>query len=91
MATNDAEPTAWRVEARIGSRVVIKPTPLSPARAWDLVQSLDNEPLSTAVGAVLDQHRQATQARAQALAAELQALHAELAALPAAGDPPAAG
>lgn len=91
VATSDADPTAWRVEARIGSRVVVKPTPISPARAWDLVQALDNEPLSTAVGTVLEQHRQATQARAEALAAELQALHAELAALPAAGDPPAAG
>lgn len=86
VATSDADPTVWRVEARIGSRVVLKPTPISPARAWDLVQALDNEPLSAAVGAVLEQHRQATQARAQALAAELQALQAELAALPAAGE-----
>lgn len=84
LATTDADPTAWRVEARIGSRVAVKPTPVSPARAWDLVRALDNEPLSTAVGAVLEQHRQATEARAQALAAELQALRAELAALPAA-------
>ncbi len=82
MATSSSEPTQWRIEARIGNKVAAKSAAVSPARVWDLVQALENEALSRAVGAILDEQRSAAQARARALASELAAVQAELQALP---------
>ena len=83
VATTPSEPTQWRIEARIGTKVAVKSAAVSPARVWELVQMLDSEPLSRAVGAILDEQRSAAQTRADALAAELAAVQAELQALPA--------
>lgn len=58
---------------------------VSPARVWELVQLLENETLTKAVGAILGEQRAAASARAEALAAELAAVRAELDALPDAG------
>ncbi len=85
VATTPSEPTQWRIEARIGTKIAVKSAAVSPARVWQLVQTLDNDALSRAVGAILDEQRAAAQARADALASELAAVQAELRALPAAG------
>ncbi len=85
VATTPSEPTQWRIEARIGTKVAVKSAEVSPVRVWQLVQTLDNDALSRAVGAILDEQRSAAQARADALAAELAAVQAELRALPEAG------
>jgi hypothetical protein len=82
VATSAAEPTRWRIEARIGTRVAVKSAVVPPARVWQLVQTLDNDDLNRAVGAILEEHRTAAQARADALASELAAVQAELEALP---------
>jgi hypothetical protein len=82
IATTDAEPTQWRIEARIGARVVLRSGSVSPARVWELVGQLADETLITAVGGILDEHRKAAQARADALATELAQDRAELEALP---------
>ncbi len=82
IATAAAEPTQWRIEARIGTKAAVKSAAVSAARVWELVQTLDNEPLSRAVGAILEEQRSAAQARADALASELAAVQAELQALP---------
>jgi hypothetical protein len=82
IATTDAEPTQWRIEARVGARVVLRHGSVSPARVWELVQQLEEPTLITAVGGILDEQRKAAQARADALAAELAKVQAELEALP---------
>lgn len=82
IATTDAEPTQWRIEARVGARVVLRHGSVSPARVWDLVRQLEEPTLITAVGGILDEQRKAAQARADALAAELAKVQAELEALP---------
>lgn len=86
IATTDTEPTTWRIEARVGSRVALRAGAVTPARVWELVQLLQNETLSRAVGAILTEQRSAAQARATVLAAELAAVRAELDALPDAGN-----
>lgn len=85
IATSEAEPTAWRVEAKVGARVALRSGAVSPARVWDLVQLLENETLTKAVGSILAEQRAAASARAEALTAELAAVRAELDALPDAG------
>ena len=82
IATTDTEPTQWRIEARVGARVVLRSGSVSPARVWDLVRQLEDPTLITAVGGILDEQRKAAQARADALAAELAQVRAELEALP---------
>ena len=82
IATTDAEPTQWRIEARVGARVVLRHGSVSPARVWELVKQLDEPTLITAVGGILDEQRKAAQARADALATELAKVRAELEALP---------
>jgi hypothetical protein len=72
----------WKVEARVGARAVVRPTPVSPARVWDMVQGLENEQLTGAVQAHLAEHRRAAQQRADELAAQLAAVRAELDTLP---------
>ncbi len=85
IATTDADPPQWRIEAKVGSKVVLRQGSVPPARVWELVGMLGDHTLSRAVGAVLDEQRQAAQARADALAAELAQVQAELAGLPEPG------
>jgi len=82
VSTSESEPSQWRVEAWVGSRVAVKPTPVQAARVWELVRQLDSELLSSTVGAILQEQRRTTQARADALAAELEVVRAELDSLP---------
>ncbi len=83
IGTTDADPPQWRIEARIGSKVVLRNGSVPPSRVWELVGMLGDETLSRTVGGVLDEQRQAAQARADALATELARVQAELAELPA--------
>lgn len=85
IGTTDADPPQWRIEAKVGSKVVLRQGSVPPARVWELVGMLGDHTLSRAVGAVLDEQRQAAQARADALAAELAQVQAELAGLPEPG------
>ncbi len=82
VGTTDADPPQWRIEARVGSKVVLRNGSVPPARVWELVGMLGDESLIRAVGSVLDEQRQAAQSRADALAAELARVRAELAELP---------
>jgi hypothetical protein len=82
IATTDTEPPQWRIEAKVGARVVLRSGSVTPARVWELVRMLDDETLIRAVGTVLDDQRKAAQARADALATELAEVRAELEALP---------
>ena len=82
LATTESEPVQWRIEARVGTKVAVRSAVVPPARVWEFVRLLDNEALSNAVGAILDEQRSAAQARADALAAELAQVRAELEALP---------
>ena len=90
ISTSESEPPQWRVEARVGSRVAVKPTPVQAARVWELVRQLDNELLSSTVGAILEEQRRTTQARADALAAELEVVRVELDSLPPRSPPASA-
>lgn len=77
------EPNAsWSLEATVGARKAVKATPLTPARVWELVKSLDNPPLSDLVGSQLADYRRATEERANQLSAQLADLVAELKSLP---------
>ena len=80
--TSTDEPGQWRVDAKVGSRAVVKATAVPAARVWEMVQSLDSEPLAEAVRAHLDEQRRQAAERAERLRAELEAVQAELAALP---------
>lgn len=82
IGTTEADPPQWRIEAKVGSKVVLRHGSVPPARVWELVGALGDETLTRAVGSVLDEQRQAAQARADALAAELSRVQAELADLP---------
>lgn len=82
ITTAEGVPPQWRVEARVGARVAVRSTPVSPARVWELIDQLDNELLRSTVGAILSEHRRITQDRADALIAELKAVRAELDSLP---------
>lgn len=82
IATTDTDPTQWRIEARVGARVALRSGSISPARVWELVLGLDDATLTRAVGAILDEQRDAARARAEALTTELARVQAELAALP---------
>lgn len=82
IGTTDTDPPQWRLEAKVGAKVVVRNGSVPPARVWELVGMLGDETLSRAVGTVLDEQRQAAQYRADALAAELAAVQAELAELP---------
>lgn len=82
VGTSDEDPATWRVEASIGARTVVRSSPISPARAWEFVQQLDNAALTEAVSGLLVEHRRITAAKAEALAGELARLQAELAELP---------
>jgi hypothetical protein len=84
IATTDTDPPQWRIEARVGVRVVLRSGSVSPARVWDLVGMLEDETLTRAVGTILDDQRKAAVARADQLTAELAQVRAELEALPGA-------
>ncbi len=84
IATTDTDPPQWRIEAKVGVRVVLRSGAVSPARVWDLVGMLDDETLTRAVGTILDDQRKAAMARADQLATELAQVRAELEALPGA-------
>lgn len=84
ISTAGDESAAWRIQATIGARTTIRPTTISPARVWEIVQSLGEPKLSELVRSLLDDHRRNTQARADALAAELSDLQAELKSFPVA-------
>jgi hypothetical protein len=84
IATTDTDPPQWRIEAKVGVRVVLRSGSVSPARVWELVGMLDDQTLTRAVGTILDDQRKAALARADQLTAELAQVRAELDALPGA-------
>ncbi len=79
ISTTGVENTGWQVEARLGAKVMVKAAAVSPARAAQLVATLDNAALTEFVADVLAEHRAQAQARADRLAQELAAVQAELA------------
>ncbi len=84
ISTSGDHSAVWRVEARIGARIAVRPTVVAPSRVWDIVESLGDEKLSSVVRSLLDDHRRATQARADSLVAQLSLLQDELKSFPAA-------
>ena len=82
ISTAGDESAAWRIDARIGAKVAVRPTVVPPSRVWEIVQSLGDPKLTELVQTLLDDHRRNTQARADALAAQLSALQAELNSFP---------
>lgn len=82
ISTDGDESAAWRIEARVGTRVTVRPTVVPPSRVWEIVQSLGEPKLTLFVQALLEDHRRSTQARADALAAQLSTLQAELSLFP---------
>jgi len=83
ISTDGDESAAWRIEARVGTRVAVRPTVVPPSRVWEIVQSLGEPKLTLLVQTLLEDHRRSTQARADALAAQLSMLQAELSLFPA--------
>ena len=82
ISTAGDESASWRIEAKIGAKVAVRPTSIPPSRVWEIVQSLAEPKLTALVQTLLDDHRRSTQARADALAAELSVLQAELKSFP---------
>lgn len=82
LSTTGEPHAAWNIEATIGTRKAIKPTPLTPARVWELVRSLENPQLSDLVGSQLLEYRRAAEQRANELSSQLADLVAELNSLP---------
>lgn len=78
------EPGQWRVDAKVGTKAVVKAVAVPAARLWDMVQLLDSPPLADAVRSHLDEQRRVAAERAERLRAELSAVQAELDALPGA-------
>ncbi len=84
ISTSGDETVTWRIEARIGAKVAVRPTPVPPSRVWEIVESLGEPKLSALVQSLLEDHRRSTQARADQLAFELAALQTELESFPVA-------
>ena len=84
IATAGDESAVWRLDVRIGSRTAVRPTVVPPSRVWEIVESLGDEKVSGVVKGLLDDHRRATQARADALSAQLSLLQDELRLFPSA-------
>ncbi len=82
ISTTGDESASWRIEAKIGARVAVRPTSIPPTRVWEIVQSLGEPKLTSLVQNLLEDHRRSTQAKADALAAQLSALEAELRTFP---------
>jgi hypothetical protein len=72
----------WKVEARVGSRVVVRPTTVSPARVAEIARDLEEPRLTEVVDGLLADHRREVQQRADRLAAELAEVQAELELFP---------
>jgi hypothetical protein len=72
----------WKVEARVGSRVVVRPTTVSPARVAEIARDLEEPRLTDVVDGLLADHRREVQQRADRLAAELAEVQAELELFP---------
>lgn len=83
LATTEPDHTGWQLEVKVGSRLVVKPTIIHPARAWSLVTDLGNPEVGRVVASALNEHRQQAQERADRLARELAEAQAELANYPA--------
>jgi hypothetical protein len=84
ISTTGDESAVWRLDVRIGARAAVRPTVVPPSRVWDIVDSLGDEKASSVVKSLLDDHRRATQARADALSAQLSLLQEELRLFPGA-------
>ena len=84
IATTGDESAVWRLDVRIGARTAVRPTVVAPSRVWEIVESLGEDKVSSVVKSLLDDHRRATQARADALAAQLSLLQDELRLFPGA-------
>ena len=84
IATAGDESAVWRLDVRIGARTAVRPTVVPPSRVWEIVESLGDEKASGVVKSLLDDHRRATQARADALSAQLSLLQDELRLFPGA-------
>lgn len=84
IATAGDESAVWRLDVRIGARTAVRPTVVPPSRVWEIVESLGEEKVSSVVKSLLDDHRRATQARADALSAQLSLLQDELRLFPGA-------
>lgn len=72
----------WKIEARVGSRIAVRATAVSPARVAEIAGQLEDPRLIEVVTDLLAEHRRTVQARADALAAELAAVRAELETYP---------
>lgn len=84
ISTTGDESAVWRLDVRIGARAAVRPTVVPPSRVWEIVDSLGDEKASSVVKSLLDDHRRATQARADALAIQLSLLQEELRLFPGA-------
>ena len=84
ISTAGDESAVWRLDVRIGARTAVRPTVVPPSRVWEIVDSLGDQKASSVVKSLLDDHRRATQARADALAAQLSLLQDELDSFPSA-------
>lgn len=82
LSTTEPDHTGWQLEVKVGTRLVVKPTPVHPARAWALVTDLGNPEVARVVAGALNEHRQQAQEKADRLARELAEAQAELADYP---------
>lgn len=82
LSTAEPDHMAWTVQVTVGSRTVVKPTPVPPAQAWALVTGLGHPEVEQVVAGALAEHRRLAQDRADRLARELAEARAELAAYP---------
>ncbi|AZI58446.1 hypothetical protein EH165_10150 [Nakamurella antarctica] len=78
LSTTGVENTAWQIEARQGTKIVVRAATVAPTRAAELVATLNNESLTDYVAGVLAEHRKHVQERADHLAAALAIAQAEL-------------
>lgn len=82
LSTTEPDHTGWSVQVTVGSRTVVKPTPVHPAQAWTLVTGLGQPEVEQFVAGALAEHRRQAEERADRLARELADARAELAAYP---------
>ena len=82
LSTTEPDHTGWSVHVTVGTRTVVKPTPVHPAQAWTIVTGLGHPEVEQVVAGALAEHRQQAQERADRLAHELAQARADLAAYP---------
>ena len=82
VSTAGDESSVWHIEAKIGTRVAVRPTVIPPSRVWEIVESLGDPKLTDLVQSLLSEHRRVAQARADSLTAELSALQEQLRTYP---------